>query len=137
MLLGLGGAGLGPGKIDWEGRDGRNGDSPTLLLVKLVSHVLRELAELAFGLGVVGVDHEILEVPEAPAEVLEPLALLEKAGDFGADLHDTSGQYTSLRDSQRHDVPSMSLSTSLHHPSCSKERTPCSPGAKQLHEPVD
>lgn len=45
-----------------------------------------ELLELPLGLGVVGVDDEVLEVPEAPAEVLKPLALLEVAGDLRADL---------------------------------------------------
>lgn len=60
--------------------------SPALLLVELVAHVFRELLELALGLGIVGVDDEVLEMPEAPAEVLKPLTLLEVAGDFGADL---------------------------------------------------
>ena len=59
---------------------------PSFLLVELVTHALRELAELALRLGIVGVDHEVLEVPEAPAEVLEALALLEEAGDLCADL---------------------------------------------------
>ena len=59
---------------------------PSFLLVELVTHALRELAEFALRLCIVGVDHEVLEVPEAPAEVLEALALLEKAGDLCADL---------------------------------------------------
>ena len=61
-------------------------DPPAFLLVELVTHALRELAELALRLGIVGVDHEVLEVPEAPAEVLEALALLEEAGDLCANL---------------------------------------------------
>ena len=65
-------------------------DAPALLFVQLVAHAFRQLSEFAFGLCVVGVDHEVLEVPETPAEVLEPLALLEEASDFGADLRGIS-----------------------------------------------
>jgi len=36
---------------------------PAFLLVQLVAHALAELLELAFRFGIVGVDHEILEVP--------------------------------------------------------------------------
>ena len=61
-------------------------NAPALLLVKLVAHTLGQLAELALRLSVVGVDHQVLQVPEAPAEVLESLALLEETGDLGADL---------------------------------------------------
>ena len=61
-------------------------NAPALLLVKLVAHTLGQLAELALRLGVVGVDHQVLQVPEAPAEVLEPLTLLEEASNLGADL---------------------------------------------------
>ena len=59
---------------------------PSLLLVQLVAHDLGELLELALGLGVVGLNHKILEVPEPPAQVLEALTLLEVAGDLCADL---------------------------------------------------
>ena len=62
------------------------GDSPSFLLVQLVSHVLRQLAELAFRLCVVGVDHEVLEVPQPPAQVLESLALFQEACDLGTNL---------------------------------------------------
>ena len=61
-------------------------DAPAFLLVQLVAHDFGELLELALGLGVVRFDHDVLEVPEAPAEVLEPLALLEVASDLCADL---------------------------------------------------
>ena len=60
--------------------------APALLAVELVAHVLAQLLEVALRLGVVGVHHQVLEMPEAPAEVLEPLALLEEAGDLCADL---------------------------------------------------
>ena len=59
---------------------------PALLLVELVAHVLGELAELALRFGIVSVDHKVLQMPEAPAQVLEALPLLEEAGDLGADL---------------------------------------------------
>ena len=59
---------------------------PSLPLVQLVTHAFRKLLELALRLRIVGVDHEILKVPEAPAQVLEPLALLEEASDLCADL---------------------------------------------------
>lgn len=45
-----------------------------------LASVSRELFELAAGLGVVvsvRVDHEVVQMPEPPAEVLEALALLE------------------------------------------------------------
>jgi hypothetical protein len=61
-------------------------DAPALLLVELVAHDFGELLELALALRVVGVDHEVLEVPEPPREILEPLALFEEAGDLSADL---------------------------------------------------
>ena len=59
---------------------------PALLFVQLVTHALGELLEVALRLRIVGVDHEILKVPEAPAQVLEPLALLEEASDLCVDL---------------------------------------------------
>lgn len=61
-------------------------DAPALLLVQLITHTFRELLEFTLGLGIVGVDHKVLEVPETPAKVLEALALLEEASDLGADL---------------------------------------------------
>ena len=63
-----------------------NGDAPALLLVELVAHAFGQLLEVALGLGVVAVDHEILEMPQPPAQVLESLALLQEAGDLGANL---------------------------------------------------
>jgi hypothetical protein len=60
--------------------------APAFLFVQLIAHVFRELLELPLRLGVVGIDHEILEVPEPPAQVLETLALFKEAGDLGADL---------------------------------------------------
>jgi hypothetical protein len=59
------------------GRRDRQEYIPTLLFIKLVTHVLGEFLELAFRLCIVGVDHEILQVPETPREILETLALLE------------------------------------------------------------
>ena len=41
-------------------------NAPALLLVKLVAHALGELLEVALGLCIVAVDHEVLEVPQAP-----------------------------------------------------------------------
>ena len=66
---------------------------PSFLLVELVTHAFRELAELALRFGIVGVDHEVLQVPEVPAQVLETLSLLEEAGDLGADLERAGRQY--------------------------------------------
>lgn len=57
-------------------------DTPALLLVELVAHGLGEFLELAFGLGIVTLDHDVLEVPKPPGEVLKTLALLEVARDF-------------------------------------------------------
>lgn len=59
---------------------------PVLVLVELVAHVLSELFELAFALRIVSLDEGKLEEPEAPAEVLEALALLEVLGDLCADF---------------------------------------------------
>jgi hypothetical protein len=58
----------------------------SLLPVELVAHVTREFLEFALGLGVIAFDHNVVEVPEPPAEVLEPLTLLEVSGHFGANL---------------------------------------------------
>ena len=49
-------------------RGGGNGcekteNAPALLLVELVAHALGELLEIALGLCIVGVDHEVLEMP--------------------------------------------------------------------------
>lgn len=57
-------------------------DAPALLLVELVAHGLGEFLELAFGLGIVALNHDILEVPEPPGEILKALALLKVARNF-------------------------------------------------------
>lgn len=64
---------------------------PALFLVEFVAHDLGELFELTLRLCIVGVDDEGLEMPEAPAQVFETLALLEVAGYFGADLVEMTG----------------------------------------------
>ena len=38
-------------------------DAPSFLLVQLVAHALAELLEFTLGLCIVGIDHEILEMP--------------------------------------------------------------------------
>ena len=38
-------------------------NAPALLLVQLVTHAFRQLLEVALGLCIVAVDHEVLEVP--------------------------------------------------------------------------
>ena len=87
MLLGSGGAVLGADENCLEGVEGaKRGCSPSLLLVELVAHAFGQLLEVALGFGVVAVDHEVLEVPQPPAQVLESLALLQEAGDLGANL---------------------------------------------------
>jgi hypothetical protein len=63
-----------------------SGNSPVLVLVKLVAHVLSEFFELALALHIVSLDEGKLEEPEAPTEVLEALALFEVLGDLCADL---------------------------------------------------
>lgn len=80
-------------------------DGPALFLVESVAHVLGELFELALRLGVVRVDDEILQMPETPAQVLEALALLEVAGDLGADLEEMKRGERGMGK----DAPSMSL----------------------------
>ena len=91
--------------------------APALLAVELVAHVLAQLLKVALRLGVVGVHHQVLEMPEAPAEVLEPLALLEEAGDLRADLCASPSACWSSLSTQQY-TPSMSLSMSRHRPSC-------------------
>jgi len=59
---------------------------PPFLFVELVSHMLGESLELSLGAGVVGINHKVLEVPQPPAKVLEPLTLLKEAGNLGTDL---------------------------------------------------
>ena len=52
------------GGIRVKGLGGGGGKhEPSFLLVELVAHALGELLELTLGPRVVGVDHEILEVP--------------------------------------------------------------------------
>ena len=63
-----------------------SGNSPVLVLVELVAHVLSELFELAFALCIVSLDEGELEEPETPTEVLKALALLEVLGDLCADF---------------------------------------------------
>ena len=63
-------------------------DEPALFFVEFVAHDLGELFELPLRLGIVRVDNEVLQMPEAPAQVLETLALLEVAGHLGADLEE-------------------------------------------------
>ena len=38
-------------------------DAPSFLLVQLVAHALAELLELALRFCIVGVDHEVLQMP--------------------------------------------------------------------------
>ena len=38
-------------------------DEPSFLLVELVAHALAQLLEFTLGLCIVGVDHEVLEMP--------------------------------------------------------------------------
>lgn len=58
----------------------------SLFPVELVTHVTREFLELALGLCIVAFDHDVVEMPKPPTEVLETLALLEMSGDLCADL---------------------------------------------------
>lgn len=67
-------------------RGRRDENELSLLPVELVAHVTGEFLELAFRLRVVAFDHDVVEVPEPPTEVLETLALLEMSGDLCADL---------------------------------------------------
>lgn len=59
---------------------------PSLFLVELVTHTLGQLLEVAFGLGIVSVDHKVLKVPQSPTQVLKSLALFEEARDLGTNL---------------------------------------------------
>lgn len=61
-------------------------DGPALFLVEFVAHDLGELFELTLRLGIVRVDNEVLQMPEAPTQVFETLSLLKVAGHLGADL---------------------------------------------------
>ena len=67
-------------------RGRRAGNSPVLVLVELVAHVLSEFFELSLALRIVSLDEGKLEEPETPTKVLEALALLEVLGDLCADL---------------------------------------------------
>ena len=51
-------------------------DPPAFLLVEFVAHDLGELFELALGLCIVALDHDVLKMPEPPGEVVEVLVLL-------------------------------------------------------------
>lgn len=70
----------------------------------------RNTLQFVLGLGIAGVDDEVLEVPEAPVKVLAPLEL---ASDFDADLAPmtTRGKRLEQRrkkqGKKREDVPSM------------------------------
>lgn len=76
-----------PGGVGWaSGRCGRAYYSPALLLIELVAHASGELPEIALGLCIVWVEHEVLEMPEPPAKVLKALALLKKTGNLCADF---------------------------------------------------
>ena len=59
-------------------------DPPAFLLVEFVAHDLGELFELALGLCIVALDHDVLKMPESPGEVLEVLALVQMASDLRA-----------------------------------------------------
>jgi hypothetical protein len=50
------------------GRRGKHKCILALLSIKLVTHVLGEFLKLTFRLCIVGVDHEILQVPEMPRD---------------------------------------------------------------------
>jgi hypothetical protein len=76
---------LGRGRVR-STEEGNAGDSPALLLVELVAHALGELLKVALWLCIVGVYHEVLEMPKPPTNILETLALLKIAGDLCADL---------------------------------------------------
>ena len=55
-------------------------------LGEFVTHDLGEFLELAIGLRIVALDHDVLKMPEPPGEVLEALALFQVTSDLGADL---------------------------------------------------
>lgn len=59
-------------------------DELSLFSVELVTHIPGEFLEFALGLCIVGFDHDVVEVPKPPAEVLKTLSLLEMGSDLGA-----------------------------------------------------
>lgn len=77
--------GSGSGILSEEGGCLTWRDTHLPLLVELVTHFFREILELAPGLHSVGVG-KVLEVAQAPAEVLKPLNLLEVASDLSVYL---------------------------------------------------
>lgn len=92
---------------------------PSFLFVEFVAHMLGELLELSLRTGVVGIDHKVLKVPQPPAEILEPLALLEEVSDLCADLRRRSDERRRRADMENRllDLPSKSWSTNPHHSS--------------------
>ena len=50
-------------RVNSDGDNDSDKNIPALLLVELVAHVFRELFKLTLGPGIVGVNHEVLEVP--------------------------------------------------------------------------
>lgn len=78
----------GIGKIPLKrlaaGEEGMDGDELSLLSVELVTHIPREFFELPLGLCIVGFDHDVVEVPEPPAEVFKTLTLFEVGSDLCA-----------------------------------------------------
>jgi hypothetical protein len=61
-------------------------DPPSFLFVQLIPHDLGKLTELSFRLGIVAVYNDILQVPKAPAQILQPLALFKEASNLRAYL---------------------------------------------------
>jgi hypothetical protein len=58
----------------------------SLLPIELVAHCAGEFLELALGLCVIAFDHDVVEMPEPPTEILETLSLLEMSSDLCANL---------------------------------------------------
>jgi len=50
-------------RVNSDGDNDSDKNIPALLLVELVTHVFRELFKFTLGPGIVGVNHEVLEVP--------------------------------------------------------------------------
>jgi len=50
-------------RVNSDGDNDSDKNIPALLLVELVAHVFRELFKFTLGPGIVGVNHEVLEVP--------------------------------------------------------------------------
>jgi hypothetical protein len=48
-----------------ERKEGKK-DVPSFLLVEFLAHVLAQLSEFSLALGIVGLNHEILEMPKPP-----------------------------------------------------------------------